>query len=393
VGLYDMIRASPTITSMISEPQELFDYQVFLESPHVFASVGRILYGSLLQAGDSARPAGPSLTHRFIAALHARGALLRNYTQNIDGLEAKAGLTEATDAVVQCHGSLATASCVRCGHRVPGAALLPFLRRSEVVRCTATAACAKDRRCALVKPDVTFFREPLPRRFLDRVDADCRAADLLLCMGTALKVKPVADIPAWVPAHVPTVLINRESVRIGSSSGSDRRVWTAELLGDCDAVCRALWSRLQRLHGWEPDAADQEATDAVLAEGSSSDGIVFAPAATPVAAAATAAVGIDELLRRTALPPRAEGECDPCATLVGDRVIGAIGHSMPRNAAPVTEGTATEGKGADGAVSARKSRTGRTLHDPSARFGADFIYLPDTGQDEAPIRKRRRRGI
>jgi NAD-dependent SIR2 family protein deacetylase len=34
----------------------------------------------------------PSPSHRFIAELEKRGKLLRNYTQNIDGLERQSGI-------------------------------------------------------------------------------------------------------------------------------------------------------------------------------------------------------------------------------------------------------------------------------------------------------------
>jgi len=42
----------------------------------------------------------PSLSHKFIKLLEDKGKLLRNYTQNIDTLEQKAGITK----MVQCHG-------------------------------------------------------------------------------------------------------------------------------------------------------------------------------------------------------------------------------------------------------------------------------------------------
>jgi NAD-dependent SIR2 family protein deacetylase len=44
----------------------------------------------------------PSPCHKFIASLEAKGKLLRNYTQNVDGLERKAGISR----VIECHGSM-----------------------------------------------------------------------------------------------------------------------------------------------------------------------------------------------------------------------------------------------------------------------------------------------
>ena len=46
-----------------------------------------------------------------------KGILLRVYTQNIDGLERNAGLSESY--LVEAHGSFATASCIECGASYP----------------------------------------------------------------------------------------------------------------------------------------------------------------------------------------------------------------------------------------------------------------------------------
>ena len=41
----------------------------------------------------------------------------------------------AEDKLVQCHGSFATASCMRCGARVPGEEIREEVLRGEVPRC------------------------------------------------------------------------------------------------------------------------------------------------------------------------------------------------------------------------------------------------------------------
>jgi len=41
---------------------------------------------------------------------------MKNYTQNIDTLETRAGVKN----ILQCHGSFATATCLNCRRRVPG---------------------------------------------------------------------------------------------------------------------------------------------------------------------------------------------------------------------------------------------------------------------------------
>ena len=64
----------------------------------------------------------------------------------------------------------------------------------------------------LVKPDIVFFGEGLPARFSYLSDRDGRQADLLLVLGTSLKVMPFAGILGKVNALCPRMLINREAV-------------------------------------------------------------------------------------------------------------------------------------------------------------------------------------
>jgi NAD-dependent deacetylase sirtuin 2 len=106
-----------------------------------------------------------------------------------------------------------------------------------------------------VKPDITFFGEALPARFSDLWRDDVAQADLLLVMGTSLRVAPFASLPAAVAPLVPRVLINREPVELVASSS--RRAFRfgrgdnyRDLLmqGDCDRqvvrlVEAAGWSR------------------------------------------------------------------------------------------------------------------------------------------------------
>ena len=44
----------------------------------------------------------------------------------------------------------------------------------------------------LVKPDIVFFGENLPRRFFELQEQDTDHCDLLICIGTSLEVYPFA---------------------------------------------------------------------------------------------------------------------------------------------------------------------------------------------------------
>jgi NAD-dependent SIR2 family protein deacetylase len=59
--------------------------------------------------------ASPSDSHKLLALLEKRKMLLRVYTQNIDGLESSAGVSDSK--IVYCHGSLRSMSCTKCSKK------------------------------------------------------------------------------------------------------------------------------------------------------------------------------------------------------------------------------------------------------------------------------------
>jgi NAD-dependent deacetylase len=126
---------------------------------------------------DMLTGAEPNEGHLAIAELERRGLVKAVITQNIDLLHTRAG----SEDVVEVHGSIRTASCLECGARRPlDESMLP------VPRCECGA---------VLKPDVVFFGELLPRAEIDRAYELARAAALMLVVGSALEVFPVADLP------------------------------------------------------------------------------------------------------------------------------------------------------------------------------------------------------
>lgn len=103
-GLYARIRDD---FPELDDPQLMFDINYFSADPRPFFRVAK----DIVPANFT-----PSPTHMFIRQLEIEGRLLRNYTQNIDTLEQSAGI----ENVIYCHGSFASAQCVKCGLTVPG---------------------------------------------------------------------------------------------------------------------------------------------------------------------------------------------------------------------------------------------------------------------------------
>ena len=107
----------------------MFDIQVFRDDPRIFYSFARQILPSTTKF---------SPTHAFLRLLQDKNKLLRVYTQNIDNLEHLAGVKE--DKLIQCHGSFATASCMRCHFQVSGDEIREDILVGVVPKCPACEA-------------------------------------------------------------------------------------------------------------------------------------------------------------------------------------------------------------------------------------------------------------
>eukprot|EP00942_MAST-04A_sp_MAST-4A-sp1_P003015 g3015.t1 len=83
-GIYSMVEE---LNLNLSDPQEVFDIEYFTYDPQPFY---KIMYKMLVNT-DMKEDKNPSKTHKFLAKLDQNKKILRCYTQNIDGLEEKAG--------------------------------------------------------------------------------------------------------------------------------------------------------------------------------------------------------------------------------------------------------------------------------------------------------------
>lgn len=91
-----------------------------------------------------------------------------------------------------------------------------------------------------MKPDITFFGEALPDAFHTRlVEHDRERVDLVVVIGTSLKVAPVSEVVPFLHPHVPQIYISRTPV--------DHTNFDIDLLGDCDVVVAELCRRA----GWD----------------------------------------------------------------------------------------------------------------------------------------------
>lgn len=108
----------------LSDPQEVFDIEIFRDDPSIFYSVAK----DILPSTNRFSP-----THAFIRLLQDKDKLLTNFTQNIDNIEGHAGILP--EKLIQCHGSFATASCLECRYKVKCEEIYADLKAGKVARC------------------------------------------------------------------------------------------------------------------------------------------------------------------------------------------------------------------------------------------------------------------
>lgn len=120
--------------------------------------------------------------------------------------------------VVQCHGSFATATCMVCKHRVDAEVIRNDIFAQQIPMCPKcsisglsaepVASTSSDQipdTPSIMKPDIVFFGEGLGNEFHDAVAKDKNEVDLLIMIGSSLKVRPVALIPSSIDPSVPQV--------------------------------------------------------------------------------------------------------------------------------------------------------------------------------------------
>jgi NAD-dependent deacetylase len=90
-------------------------------------------YGKRL---DVLADAAPNAAHTALVRLEEAGLVQAVITQNIDRLHERAGSRE----LIEVHGSIRTASCLTCGHRVPFDEVVGMLATAPAPACPECGA-------------------------------------------------------------------------------------------------------------------------------------------------------------------------------------------------------------------------------------------------------------
>ncbi|HEY2448912.1 MAG TPA: NAD-dependent protein deacetylase [Mycobacterium sp.] len=198
----------------------------------------------------------PNAGHRAVATLERDGVVSGVITQNVDLLHTKAGSRN----VINLHGTYAQVVCLSCGDSMTRAALGDkldalnpgFVERAEAVGGLAVAPDAdavvtetdtfRYLDCpscgGMLKPDIVYFGESVPKNVVEQAFSLIDAADALLVAGSSLTVfSGYRFVRHAAACGIPVAIINR-----GPTRGDD--LATVKVDGGCSELLTLLADEL-----------------------------------------------------------------------------------------------------------------------------------------------------
>ena len=117
-------------------------------------------------------------------------------------LERKAGLKE--NKFIEAHGTLDFVSCLKCKKTAQTESVKETIIKGKVPHCQCGG---------LIRPKVLFYEEKMPIKFTNN-KSKIAEADLVIIMGTSLKVAPFDGLLGFVEESTPIMIINKEKIEL-----------------------------------------------------------------------------------------------------------------------------------------------------------------------------------
>ena len=176
----------------LSSPEEFFQKTTFLKNPMYFYEFTKLFDLSKVN---------PTISHKFMNFLTSKNIVKFVFTQNIDGLEKKAKIPD--DKLVFAHGNFYTGHCAQCNCSIDIEKINEGVQKGEVYYCPSCKGPCK--------PNIVFYGEGLPVKFFEALQL-LPDVDLIIIMGTSLKVNPFAMIPYLPEINAYKLVFNMEEV-------------------------------------------------------------------------------------------------------------------------------------------------------------------------------------
>lgn len=149
-----------------------------LASPQAFARDPKLIWDWYAWRREAVKGVRPNPGHHALAEMEKRSTGFTLITQNVDGLHRMAG----SQNVLELHGNIQRVRCSECGRLAE-----TWSDDSESVpRCESCGG--------LLRPDVVWFGESLPRDQLEAAVEAARSCNVFFSIGTSGLVQPAASL-------------------------------------------------------------------------------------------------------------------------------------------------------------------------------------------------------
>ena len=149
-----------------------------LASPEAFRRDPKLVWDWYAWRREAIKGVRPNRGHYALVELESRIPDFTLVTQNVDGLHRMAGSRH----LLELHGNISRVRCSECGHFVGEWSD----DSEEVPRCPICGG--------LLRPDVVWFGEALPRLALEQALEAARSCELFMSVGTSGMVQPAASL-------------------------------------------------------------------------------------------------------------------------------------------------------------------------------------------------------
>jgi NAD-dependent SIR2 family protein deacetylase len=241
-----------------SPPRRPMTYQQFVSDPAF-----RRTYWARNHVGwQYVHRTEPNPGHQALARMEARGVVGGVITQNVDRLHQIAG----SRTVIDLHGTYAEVICLQCGTRITREHLAGRLETlnpgfTEAIGSVADVEVAPDADAViestegfvvadcevcdgLLKPDIVYFGENVPKERVARAFELVDDAEALLVAGSSLTVlSGLRFVKHAARAGLPIVVVNRGATRGDALATVRLEAGTSETLTALDAALPSVGAR------------------------------------------------------------------------------------------------------------------------------------------------------
>ena len=201
-------------------------YQQFKSDPEAYwdRQINAQIDEHILELRDALRKAKPHKGHYALVQLVNKGYVKSVITQNIDGLDLKAGMG---NALIEIHGNRSRLRCIGCSKRTELNDFVPLFMPEPCDDCGQP-----------VKFDAVMFGEPIVPEVMASAKSEIDRADCVLAIGTSATVRPASGL-LWVARHR-----SKGDLINGATPGEDAKLIEinpkpTKLSSICDVVVRA----------------------------------------------------------------------------------------------------------------------------------------------------------